>query len=278
MTSKIIFRLASSALSLGALVALSTGCGSGSAQQHPPPPSVTVASAEGKEIVEWDEFTGRVEAVESDARQARYQEAKGALQAAQAALDSARLDLEYTQVRAPIDGRVSRALLTEGNYVSGIAGAASLLTTLVSVNPIYAYADIDENSLLKFNALAQAKKLETDGDGRIPVELQLADEQDFPHRGYLESFDNRLDPNTGSILLRAVFPNGDGRILPGLFARIRVPADFGRIRGTKPEEAARLQAEVRQEFEHWLASGYAATGIDRNDEAAEYLLEPWAEK
>src|SRR5207249_10867985 len=110
---------------------------------------------------------------ESDARQARYQEARAALQAAQAALDSAKLDLEYTQVRAPIDGRVSRALLTEGNYVSGIAGAASLLTTLVSVNPIYAYADIDENSLLMFNALAQAKKLETDGDGRIPVELQL---------------------------------------------------------------------------------------------------------
>src|SRR5438105_4163802 len=160
---------------------------------------------------------------ESDARQARYQEARAALQAAQAALDSAKLDLEYTQVRAPIDGRVSRALLTEGNYVSGIAGAASLLTTLVSVNPIYAYADIDENSLLKFNALAQARKLETDRDGRIPVELQLADEQDFPHRGYLESFDNRVDPNTGSILLRAVFPNGDGRIVPGLFARIRVP-------------------------------------------------------
>src|SRR2546423_2678786 len=301
MTSKIIFRLASSALSLGALVALSTGCGPGSVQQHPPPPSVTVASAEGKEIVEWDEFTGRIEAVESvdvrprvsgyietvrfqsgqlvkkgevlfvidprwhqaefdrrqaefeqarvrlenarreadrtpqllankaisteesDARQARYQEAKAALQAAQAALDSSKLDLEYTQVRAPIDGRVSRALLTEGNYVSGIAGAASLLTTIVSVDPVYVYADVDENSLLKFNQLAQAKKLETNGDGKIPVELQLADEAEFTHRGYIESFDNRLNPETGSILLRAVFPNPDSRIVPGLFARIRVP-------------------------------------------------------
>src|SRR5215469_9867675 len=67
------------------------------------------------------------------------------------------------------------------------------------------------------------KKVESDGDGRIPVELQLADEQDFPHRGYIESFDNRLNTDTGSILLRAVFPNGDGRIVPGLFARIRVP-------------------------------------------------------
>jgi len=67
------------------------------------------------------------------------------------------------------------------------------------------------------------KKIETDRDGRVPVELQLADEQGFPHRGYIESFNNRLDPNTGSILLRTVFPNQDGRIVPGLFARIRVP-------------------------------------------------------
>jgi len=160
---------------------------------------------------------------ESDARQSRYNEAKAALLAAQAALESAKLDLEYTQVRAPIDGRVSRALLTEGNYVSGQAGGASLLTTIVSVDPVYVYADLDENSLLKFNNVARAKKLETDGDGKIPVELQLADETDFPHKGYIESFDNRLDANTGSILLRAVFPNPDGRIVPGLFARIRVP-------------------------------------------------------
>ena len=67
------------------------------------------------------------------------------------------------------------------------------------------------------------KKLETNGDGRIPVELQLADEQNFPHHGYVESLDNQLDPNTGSILLRAAFANEDGRIVPGLFARIRVP-------------------------------------------------------
>src|SRR5437773_7850739 len=301
MSQPNFFRLNVPSLAMASALLFSVGCGRQLAEQRLPPPSVTVAPVERQELVEWDEFTGRTEPVESvevrprvsgyiqevrfqsgqlvkksdvlfvidprwhqaefdrrqaefeqarvrldnarreadrtpqllankaisieesDARQSRHQEAKAALQAAQAALDSARLDLEYTQVRAPIDGRVSRALLTEGNYVSGVAGANTLLTTLVSVNPIYAYADIDENSLLKFNALAQGKKLETDGDGRIPVELQLADEQDFPHRGYLESFDNRLDPNTGSILLRAVFPNEDGRVVPGLFARIRVP-------------------------------------------------------
>ncbi|HSU55247.1 MAG TPA: efflux RND transporter periplasmic adaptor subunit [Candidatus Dormibacteraeota bacterium] len=277
------------------------GCTRGAAQPHQPAPSVTVAPVERKELVEWAEFTGRTEALESvevrprvsgyiqevrfkagelvkkgdvlfvidprwhqaefdrraaeveqakvhlenaqreaartsnlltnraisieeaDARQARFQEAKAALLAAEAARDTAKLDLEYTSVRAPISGRVSRALLTEGNYVNGVAGGATLLTTLVSVDPVYVYADVDENSLLKFNALAQAKAIETDADGRIPVELELGDEQDFAHRGHIESFDNHLDANTGSILLRAVFSNRDGRIVPGLFARIRVP-------------------------------------------------------
>jgi RND family efflux transporter MFP subunit len=283
-------------------LALAMGCGRHAQQQHgPPPPAVTVAPVEQKQIVEWDEFTGRIEPVEtvevrprvsgyiqeikfqsgqlvkkgdvlvridprwhqadfdrrqaeleqakvrlenakreaeragqllankaisteeSDTRQARSQEAKAGLQAAEAALAYARLDLEYTEVRAAINGRVSRALLTEGNYVSGIAGAASLLTTIVSVDPVYVYADIDENSLLKFNQLERSKKLETNGDGKIPVALQLADEQEFPHQGHIESFDNRLMPETGSILLRAVFPNPEGRIVPGLFARIRLP-------------------------------------------------------
>ncbi len=160
---------------------------------------------------------------EADARIARFQEAKAALLAAEAARDFARLNLEYTEVRAPIDGKVSRALLTEGNYVSGVAGNTTLLTTLVSIDPVYVYADLDEETLLKFNAHALQKKLETDAAGHVPVELQLADESNFPHRGYVESFDNRLDRSTGSILLRAVFPNDDGRIIPGLFARIRIP-------------------------------------------------------
>lgn len=161
---------------------------------------------------------------EAESRQSKFFEAKAALLAAEAARDTAKLDREFTQIRSPIDGRVSRALVTAGNYISGVAGMTTLLTTIVSVDPIYVYADVDENSLLKFNALSRAKSLESDGNGKIPVEFQLADEQGFPHRGYIESFDNQLNPQTGSILLRAIFANPDGRILPGLFARIRIPA------------------------------------------------------
>jgi multidrug efflux system membrane fusion protein len=275
-------------VAVGAAAGLVSGCSHASAlTQAAPPPAVTVAPVEQKDIVEWTEFTGRTEPVESveirprtsgyiqemrfqsgqlvhkgdvlfiidprwnqatfDQRQAEYDQAKGeadrtdlllknnAISAeeaearraryagAKAALESARLDLEFTQVRSPIDGRVSRALLTEGNYVSGAAGSATLLTTVVSVDPVYVYASVDEDTLLKFNRLVEAKQLGTGDGGKIPVELELADEAVFPHRGSIESFDNQLDPNTGSILLRAVFPNGDGRIVPGLFARIRIP-------------------------------------------------------
>lgn len=266
---------------------LATGCGHGAARQQMPPPQVTVAPVDDKEVVEWSEFTGRVQPVESvdvrprvsgyiqeihfqsgqlvekgdvlfvidprwnqavfDQRQAEFDQAKreedrtasllankaisveeadarkAHYEETKAALDSARLDLEYTQVRAPISGRVSRQLLTVGNYVSGVAGSASLLTTIVSVNPVYVYADIDEDSYLKFNALVHARELGSDDGGKIPVEMELADENNFPHEGHLESFDNHLDPNTGSILLRAVFTNDDGSLVPGLFARIRIP-------------------------------------------------------
>jgi RND family efflux transporter MFP subunit len=284
MNPKFYLFAAVSALIVGLLA---TGCTPKTTQQVPPPPSVTVAPVEQKEIVEWNGFTGRTEPVESveirprtsgyiqevrfqsgqlvkkgdvlfvidprwnqatfNQRKAEYEQAKSVAdrtakllannaisaedaeardsraEVAKAALDTAELDLQYTEVRAPIDGRVSRALLTEGNYVSGAASSASLLTTVVSVNPVYVYADIDEDTLLKFNSLVESKKLGVTDGGKIPVELQLADETDFPHKGYIESFDNRLDPNTGSILLRAVFANDDDRILPGLFARIRIP-------------------------------------------------------
>lgn len=142
--------------------------------------------------------------------------------AARAELSTARLDLEHTQVRAPIDGRVSRAMVTPGNLISGSLGGATLLTTIVSVGDAYVYADIDESTLLKFNRLVSQNRLATQG-GRIPVELQLADETSYPRRGYIESADNRVNSATGSLTLRMVFSNIDGALIPGLFARVRVP-------------------------------------------------------
>jgi membrane fusion protein, multidrug efflux system len=301
MTPARFARVAGLGLVLSAALTLLSGCERSGAQPPPALPEVTVAPVIQQEIVEWDEFTGRTEAVEvvevrprvsghiqevrfqsgqlvkkgdvlliidprwhqaefdqrqaeyqqaairlenaereanrtaqllankaisteeAEAREARFNEAKAALLAAEAARNTARLDLEHTVIRAPIDGRVSRELQTSGNYVSGAPGNGTVLTTIVSVDPIYVYADIDEHSLLKFNGLAFEHKLARNGDGHVPVHLALADEEGFPRRGHIESFDNRLDPATGSIRLRAVFPNGDGRIVPGLFARIRVP-------------------------------------------------------
>jgi RND family efflux transporter MFP subunit len=113
---------------------------------------------------------------------------------------------------------------------------------------------VDENSLLKFNALADERK--AGGDQAIPVELELADEEGFPHHGTVESFDNRLDPNTGTILLRAIFPNPQGRIVPGLFARIRVPAS-GKYAATLVEESA-IGTDQSQKFVLALSDGNTA--------------------
>lgn len=159
---------------------------------------------------------------EAEARRSRALEARAALAAAEAELASAKLDLDFTQVRAPIDGRVSRALVTAGNLVSGTPGSATLLTTIVTVGDAYVYADLDESAVLRFEQLAREHRLPTE-NGRIPVDLQLADDDGYPRHGYIESTDNRLNPDTGSLMLRMVFPNGDGALLPGLFARVRVP-------------------------------------------------------
>jgi RND family efflux transporter MFP subunit len=159
---------------------------------------------------------------EAESRRSKLSEARSAFLAAQAARDTAALDLEATEVRAPIDGRVSRALVTVGNYVTGVPGFNTVLTTIVSADPMYVYADVDEATLLKLHRLEHDGKLLTE-NGRVPVEIGLSDEAGFPTRGYLESFDNRLDAASGSILLRAIVPNPDGHFVPGLFARLRVP-------------------------------------------------------
>lgn len=159
---------------------------------------------------------------EADTRRSHLAEARAEWQAAEATLASARLDLEHTVVRAPITGRVSRAYITAGNLVSGAPSGATLLASIVSTGEVYVYADVDEATVLAFNRLQSAGRLPT-VNGRVPVEMQLSDEVGFPHRGSIESAANRLDADTGSLMLRMVFPNTNGQLIPGLFARVRLP-------------------------------------------------------
>src|SRR6267142_1569434 len=134
------------------------------------------------------------------------------------------LDLEYTKVRAPVTGRISRYNVTVGNLIqSGDQGGGTLLTTIVSVDPIYAYFDVDENTVLRVIKLIREGKAESARNGGLPVALALANEEGFPHQGTINFVDNKLNAKTGTIRLRGVFRNEDQLLAPGLFARVRLP-------------------------------------------------------
>jgi multidrug efflux system membrane fusion protein len=150
-------------------------------------------------------------------KQNAARDAGAGVQAARAALRIARLNLEYTSIKAPIDGRMSRAEVTVGNLVSANGGPA--LTTLVSSSRIYAAFDVDEQTFLKsVNPARDAR------GAAMPVHLGLADQDGHPFEGRIHSVDNRLDTTSGTIRVRALFDNPDGRLVPGLYARIRLGA------------------------------------------------------
>jgi RND family efflux transporter MFP subunit len=285
-------------LFLGAALLLPLGCReatSAPAAASPPAPAVTVAAVEERTITEWDEFSGRLEAVESveirprvsgyiervfftagkevrkgdllfqidprpykadlaraqaelvqarsaaglsarslqrskqlaagdaisreelDNRSGAAERNAAAVSVAEAAVATARLNLEWTRVRSPIAGRVGRAEITVGNLVQ--AGGPSRLTTVVSLDPIYASFDADERSYLKY----AARKGGLAGDHRTPILLGTASEgQDYPHQGYVDFFDNQLDPRSGTVRARAVFANPEHLFAPGLFARLKL--------------------------------------------------------
>jgi len=148
-----------------------------------------------------------------DQAQNAAREAVANLKAARAALEIAKVDLAYTQIVAPVSGRVSRAEMTVGNIVS-TGASAPLLTTIVSVSPIYASFDVDEQTYLHC--------LSRDTRSAVPVLLGLANENDYSREGQVDSVDNRLDIRSGTIRVRARFDNTDGILVPGLYARIKV--------------------------------------------------------
>jgi RND family efflux transporter MFP subunit len=137
---------------------------------------------------------------------------------------SRQLDLEYTKVIAPVSGRVSRYVVTVGNLIqSGDQNGGTLLTTIVSVDPMYAYFDVDEHTALRVRQLVREGRSDSPRDGGYRVFLGLANEEGHPHEGTINFVDNQVNPKTGTIRARGVFPNKQEHLLPGYFARVRVP-------------------------------------------------------
>jgi RND family efflux transporter MFP subunit len=137
---------------------------------------------------------------------------------------SRQLDLDYTKVTAPVGGRVSRFAVTVGNLVqAGDQNGGTLLTTIVSVDPMYAYFDVDEQTIQRARRLVGEGKITSSTEADWPVSLGLATEAEFPHQGTVDFVDNQVNPKTGTLRLRGVFRNLDGALTPGYFARVRTP-------------------------------------------------------
>ena len=204
-----------------------------------------LASAEGKlKLEDWVLTRDKQLLAERAISQETYnqqlateRQAAGDVDAAKAAAESARLNLEFTQVKAPISGKISESQVDEGNLISGGTAQSTLLTTIVSLDPIYCYFNVDERTHLKYVRLLQEGKLPHSHGAKFPAWMGLADETGFPHQGYIDFVDNRLDPNTDTITVRAVIPNPNLTLIPGLFTRVRV-AGSGIIKAVLiPDEA-----------------------------------------
>jgi RND family efflux transporter MFP subunit len=167
---------------------------------------------------------GAISQQEIDRFAALQGEAVAQEQAARASAESARLNLEFTKVTSPIDGTVSRYYVTEGNLVqSGAMGGGTLLTKVVSIKPMYVTFNVDEQTLLHARQLIREGKAKSARDAEIPVWLGLSNEDGFPHHGIINFVDNQVDPRTGTLMVRGVFPNEERVLSPGLMARVRVP-------------------------------------------------------
>jgi RND family efflux transporter MFP subunit len=147
-------------------------------------------------------------------------EAEGMIAAAKAAAAVARLNLDYTKVMSPISGQIGRAYMTAGNLVKA---DDTLLTTVVSMKPAFVYFEVDENTVLRQRQAALVGKGKEPRAAEIEVLVGLANEKGYPHKGKLDFVNNRVDPQKGTLTVRAVLPNEDGLLMPGLFTRVRLP-------------------------------------------------------
>src|ERR1700736_3453631 len=179
-----------------------------------------------------------ISASEFDQKAATFQGSAAAKSSAEAAKNSAALNLEFTQIKSPIDGRVSDQRITVGNLVQPGAGPESVLTTVISVDPIYAKVDADENAVLKYVKMSEEGKRVSARTAKIPAWVELGNETDFPHEGYVDFVDNRLDPGTGTVRARVVLKNWNPSLItPGFFVRVR-------IAGATPYRAALVADKV----------------------------------
>jgi RND family efflux transporter MFP subunit len=157
-----------------------------------------------------------------DARRNEYDIAAANVTEAQAAAKAAELNLEFTQVKAPIGGRISRRFADEGNLITGGSTQSTLLTTIVPYNPLYAIFDADERLVLKYSRLDLSGQRKSSRGTPNPVRIALADEKEFSHEGKMDFVDNRLDPETATLRGRALIDNSDGLLTPGLFVRLQL--------------------------------------------------------
>jgi multidrug efflux system membrane fusion protein len=175
-------------------------------------------------------------------------ESQAQVAAVEAALRAAELNLEFTRVTSPIDGRASRAFVTQGNLVSSGPGEATLMTTVVSVNPVYATFEADEQTYLKYGDVARRAGL--------PIRMALANDNDFPREGKMDFLDNQVDPATGTIRGRAVFRNDDRALTPGLFVRLRLPGN-GSFHGILIQDRA-VGTDLDKRFVYVVEDGKVA--------------------
>jgi RND family efflux transporter MFP subunit len=161
-------------------------------------------------------------------------------------LEAKQLDLDYTTIRSPINGRVSRFEVTEGNVVQSGQNGGTLLTTIVSVDPMYVYFDVDERTLLQVRRLIRSGSMKNVQESAFPMVIGLADEDGFPHAGMVNFLDNRVDPGTGTLRVRGTFTNHDGLLTPGLFVRCHLPLGEPRKRLMVAEQA--LASDQEQKF------------------------------
>jgi RND family efflux transporter MFP subunit len=173
-----------------------------------------------------------------DDRMSLLRDAQAAVKVAEAKVKSAELDLSFATIAAPISGRIGRTMVTAGNWISaGSVAGTTLLTTIVSQDPIYIYFDVNENNYIKYKRLAERGVKAGAADVGAPVELALPDERGFPHKGKLDFLDNRLDQGTGTLRARAILPNTAGLFSPGLFGRVRVTGTPSYAALLLPDEA-----------------------------------------